>query len=221
MSEMAVRPVRLVLVDDHEMVRTGLKAMLSDLLDVRVVGEAADADGAVRMTTDLDPDIVVCDVRLGRDSGLDLCHSLLLENPDRRVVMLTVYDDEQYLYQALRAGARGNLLKRIDGDELARQLHRVYSGEIVVDSALAGRVAAAAARIDAGEFWPGARLGLTQRESEVLALIVAGLTNGAIAGQLVVGDETVKSHVRAVYRKLDVADRAGAVARALREGLFR
>jgi len=221
MSGVAARPLRLVLVDDHEMVRTGLKAMLSEALDVRVVGEAPDAEGAVRVTADLDPDIVVCDVRLGRDSGLDLCRSLVRENPDRRVVMLTVYDDEQYLYQALRAGARGYLLKRIDGDELARQLHRVYGGEIVVDSAMAGRVAAAAARIDAGEFWPGARLGLTQRESEVLALIVAGLTNAAIAGQLVVGDETVKSHVRAIYRKLDVTDRAGAVARALREGLFR
>jgi len=221
MSGVAARPLRLVLVDDHEMVRTGLKAMLSEALDVRVVGEAPDAEGAVRVTADLDPDIVVCDVRLGRDSGLDLCRSLVRENPDRRVVMLTVYDDEQYLYQALRAGARGYLLKRIDGDELARQLHRVYGGEIVVDSTMAGRVAAAAARIDAGEFWPGARLGLTQRESEVLALIVAGLTNAAIAGQLVVGDETVKSHVRAIYRKLDVTDRAGAVARALREGLFR
>lgn len=218
---MSTRPLRLVLVDDHEMVRTGLKAMLSGLLDVRVVGEAADADGGVRVTADLDPDIVVCDVRLGNDSGLDLCRALLAQKAERRVVMLTVYDDEQYLYQALRAGARGYLLKRIDGEELVRQLHRVYDGEVAVDAQLAGRVAAAAARIDAGEFWPGARLSLTQRESEVLALIVAGLTNGAIAGRLVVGEETVKSHVRAVYRKLDVADRAGAVARALREGLFR
>ncbi len=218
---MVDRPLRLVIVDDHEMVRTGLKAMLSGLIDVRVVGEASDADGGVRVTADLEPDIVVCDVRLGGASGLDMCRTLLAHNPDRRVVMLTVYDDEQYLYQALRAGARGYLLKRIDGAELVRQLHRVHRGEIVVDVALAGRVAAAAARIDAGEFWPGARLGLTQRESEVLALIVAGLTNPAIAGRLIVGEETVKSHVRSVYRKLDVPDRAAAVARALREGLFR
>ena len=135
--------------------------------------------------------------------------------------MLTVYDDEQYLYEALRAGARGYLLKRIDGKELVHQLQRVYAGEIVIEPTLAGRVAAAAARIDAGEFWPGARLGLTHRESEVLSLIVAGLSNSAIAGRLIVGEETVKSHVRAVYRKLEVTDRAGAVARALREGLFR
>jgi DNA-binding NarL/FixJ family response regulator len=218
---MVARPLRLVLVDDHEMVRTGLKAMLSGMADVRVVGEAADAAGGTRATAELDPDVVMCDVRLGRDSGLDMCRTLLAQNADRRVVMLTVYDDEQYLYQALRAGARGYLLKQIDGEELVRQLRRVQDGDIVIDAALAGRVAASAARIDAGEFWPGARLGLTQRESEVLALIAAGLTNGAIAGRLIVGEETVKSHVRAVYRKLEVPDRAAAVARALREGLFR
>ena len=96
----------------------------------------------------------------------------------------------------------------------------MLDGEIVIDPLMAGRVAAAAARIEAGEFWPGARLGLTQRESEVLALIVSGLSNTAIAGRLIIGEETVKSHVRAVYRKLEVSDRAGAVARALREGLF-
>ena len=218
---MVVRPLRVVLVDDHEMVRTGLKAMLVGVGDVRVVGEAADAVDGARVVAELDPDIVVSDVRLGRHSGLDLCRDLLDLDPRRRIVMLTVYDDEQYLYQALRAGARGYLLKQIDGEELVRQLHRVRDGEIAVDPDLAGRVATAAARIEAGEFWPGARLGLTQRESEVLALVVAGLSNGAIAGRLVVGEETVKSHVRAVYRKLEAPDRAAAVARALREGLFR
>lgn len=218
---MGVRPLRVVLVDDHEMVRTGLKAMLVGVGGVRVVGEAADAVDGARVVADLDPDIVVSDVRLGRHSGLDLCRDLLDIDPQRRVVMLTVYDDEQYLYQALRAGARGYLLKQVDGEELVRQLHRVRDGDIALDPALAGRVAEGAARIEAGQFWPGARLGLTQRESEVLALVVAGLSNGAIAGRLVVGEETVKSHVRGVYRKLEVTDRAAAVARALREGLFR
>lgn len=218
---MTTRPLRIVLVDDHVMVRTGLKAMLSGIPDVRVVGEAGDAAEAIRITGALDPDVVVCDVRLGRDSGLDLCRELVARDPGRRVVMLTVYDDEQYLYQALRAGAAGYLLKQIEGADLVRQLARAREGEIVVDPELAGRVASAAARMDAGEFWPGARLGLTQRESEVLALIVAGLTNGAIARRLVVGEETVKTHVRAVYRKLEVPDRAAAVARAMREGLFR
>jgi DNA-binding NarL/FixJ family response regulator len=215
------RPVRIVLVDDHEMVLQGLRAMLARFSGrVRVVGEAAEAEEAERLVTGLDPDVVLCDVRLRGSSGLDLCRRLVELDSDRRVVLLSVYDDEQYLYQALRAGAAGYLLKRVSGEELVAHLERANAGETVVDAGLAGRAAAAAARLQAGEFWPGARLGLTQRESEVLALMVAGLSNQAIAGKLVVGLETVKSHVRAVYRKLSVADRAGAVAVALREGIF-
>jgi DNA-binding NarL/FixJ family response regulator len=218
---MDARPLRVVLVDDHEMVLQGLKAMLARFLGrIRVVGEAADAETAEQVVAALDPDVVLCDVRLRGSSGLDLCKRLLEKQPDRRVVLLSVYDDEQYLYQALRAGAAGYLLKRVSGEELVRQLEQVSAGETVVDSTLAGRAATSAARLQSGEFWPGAHLGLSHRESEVLALMVAGLSNRAIAARLVVGDETVKSHVRAIYRKLSVGDRAGAVAFALREGIF-
>jgi DNA-binding NarL/FixJ family response regulator len=219
---MEARPLRVVLVDDHEMVLQGLKAMLARFLGrVRVVGEAADAETAARVVAALDPDVVLCDVRLRGSSGLDLCKRLVETEPSRRVVLLSVYDDEQYLYQALRVGAAGYLLKRVTGEELVKQLELVQAGETVVDSALAGRAAASAARLQSGEFWPGAHLGLSHRESEVLALLVAGLSNRAIAAKLAVGDETVKSHVRAIYRKLSVGDRAGAVAAALREGIFR
>jgi DNA-binding NarL/FixJ family response regulator len=219
---MDARPLRVVLVDDHEMVLQGLKAMLGRFLGrIRVVGEAPDAETAEKVVAALDPDIVLCDIRLRGSSGLDLCQRLVEKEPERRVVLLSVYDDEQYLYQALRSGAVGYLLKRVGGDELVRQLEQVHAGETVVDSALAGRAAASAARLQSGEFWPGAHLGLSHRESEVLALMVAGLSNRAIAAKLVVGDETVKSHARAIYRKLEVGDRAGAVAAALREGIFR
>ena len=216
------QPLRVVLVDDHEMVRTGLKAMLSRFTgQVQVVGEAGDAATARQVIATLNPDIVLADVRLGGQSGLDLCRELVRDTPGRRVVLLTVYDDEQYLFQAMQAGAAGYLLKRIDGPELVEHLLRAYAGTIVIDAGLAARAGASAARLQAGEFWPGARLGLTQRESEVLSLMVAGASNRAIAAKLVVGEETVKSHVRGIYRKLDVADRAAAVATALREGLYR
>jgi DNA-binding NarL/FixJ family response regulator len=219
---MDTRPVRVVLVDDHEMVLEGLKAMLARFTGrIRVVGQAGSAEEAQTVVAALDPDVVLCDVRLRSSSGLDLCRRLTERDPARRVLLLSVYDDEQYLYQALRAGAAGYLLKRVNGEELAKFLERVHAGETVVDPAMAGRVASAAARLHSGEFWPGARMGLSQRESEVLGLIVAGLSNRAIATRLVIGDETVKSHARAVYRKLGVSDRAGAVAAALREGLFR
>jgi DNA-binding NarL/FixJ family response regulator len=215
-------PVRVVLVDDHEMVLEGLKAMLARFTGrVRVVGQAGSAEEALPLVGGLSPDVVLCDVRLRGASGLDLCRRLTEQDPGCRVLLLSVYDDEQYIYQALRAGAAGYLLKRIGGEELVRSLEQVHAGETVIDATMAGRIASSAARLHSGEFWPGARIGLSQRESEVLGLIVAGLSNRAIAGQLMIGDETVKSHARAIYRKLGVSDRAGAVAAALREGLFR
>jgi DNA-binding NarL/FixJ family response regulator len=212
-----------VLVDDHEMVLEGLKALLGRYAGrVRVVAQAANAEDAERLVAALDPDVVVSDVRLrGSLSGLDLCRRLVERDPARKVVLLSAYDDEQYLFQALRAGAAGYLLKWVDGQDLVRHLERAAEGETVVDPTMAGRAVSSAARLQAGEFWPGARLGLTQRESEVLAYLVAGLSNRAIAAKLVLGEETVKSHVRSIYRKLEVGDRAGAVATALREGIFR
>lgn len=214
-------PVRIVLVDDHEMVIEGLKAMLAAFADrVRVVGHAVGAERAVAVIDELDPDIVLCDVRMQNTSGLDLCLSLREQVPDRKVVMLSVYDDEQYLYQALRVGASGYLLKSISSDELVRQLERVQQGQTALDPGMAARAVDTAARLQRDEFWPGARQGLTQRESEILSYVVTGLSNRGIATKLVIGEETVKSHLRSIYRKLGVSDRTGAVATALREGIY-
>jgi DNA-binding NarL/FixJ family response regulator len=213
--------MRLVLVDDHEMVLHGLTAMLAHFTDqVRIVGTATTYDDALAVVSRTEPDIVLCDVRLGRASGIDLCQAITSTSPHVCVVLLTVYDDEHYLFQALRVGAAGYILKRVDAAELVGHLRRAREGETVVDPALAGRVALSAARINAGEFWPGAHLGLTQRESEVLALLVAGHSNRAVAGKLVISEDTVKTHIRGLYRKLGVADRAGAISVALREGVF-
>lgn len=215
-------PPRLLIVDDHQMVLDGLRAMLSSYQgNVQIVGEACEHQDAIALVAELEPDIVLLDVRLHGSSGLDLCSAILRRRPECKVVFLTVYDDEQYLYQALRLGASGFLLKRVRGMELVEYLTRIHQGETLVDPALAARVAQSAARLQSGEFWPGAHLGLTQRESEVLGLIVSGRSNRAIAGQLTLSEETVKSHVRGIYRKLDVSDRAAAVAAALREGIFR
>jgi DNA-binding NarL/FixJ family response regulator len=214
--------VRIVLVDDHEMVIEGLKAMLAAFSDrVEVVGQAVGAERALSVVDELDPDIVLSDVRMQGSSGLDLCQKLRERQPDRKVVMLSVYDDEQYLFQALRVGASGYLLKSIGSDELVRQLEFVQSGgAMAIDPGMAARAADTAARMQRDEFWPGARQGLTQRESEILSLVVNGLSNRGIASKLVIGDETVKTHLRSIYRKLGVSDRTGAVATALREGIF-
>lgn len=218
---MSSRPLRVVTVDDHQMVLDGLRAMLDVYQDqVEIVGEATEPDEAVSLVVQRDPDILLLDIRLRGSSGLDLCAEVRRRQLACRIVFLTVYDDEQYLYQALRLGASGFLLKRVRGSELVDYLNRVNDGEIVIDPTLAGRVALSAAQARGGEFWPGAHLGLTQRESEVLALIVAGLSNRAIANRLTVSEETVKTHTRGIYRKLEVGDRAAAIAMALREGVF-
>jgi DNA-binding NarL/FixJ family response regulator len=218
---MSRSPPRLVIVDDHQMVLDGLRAMLAAYASsVQIVGEACEPGDVIALVAEVEPDIVLLDVRLHGTSGLDLCAAILRRRPECKVVFLTVYDDEHYLYQALRLGASGFLLKRVRGSELASYLTRIHQGETLVDPALAARVAQSAARLQRGEFWPGAHLGLTQRESEVLALIVSGRSNRAIAGQLTLSAETIKTHVRGIYRKLDVTDRAGAVAAALREGIF-
>ncbi|HUL99474.1 MAG TPA: response regulator transcription factor [Mycobacterium sp.] len=217
----AAGPVRIVLVDDHEMVIEGLKAMLAAFSDrVQVVGQAVGAERALPVIDELNPDIVLCDVRMQGSSGLDLCQTLRERDPDRKVVMLSVYDDEQYLFQAMRVGASGYLLKSISSDELVRQLEFVRRGETAIDPGMAARAVDTAARIQRDEFWPGARHGLSQRESEILSYVVSGLSNRGIANKLVIGDETVKSHLRSIYRKLGVSDRTGAVATALREGIY-
>ena len=149
-------PIRLVLVDDHEMVLHGLAAMLSRFADqVQVVATASEVEEAVRVVAEHRPDVVLCDVRLRHGSGLDVCAAIRARDPQAKVVLLTVYDDEQYLYQALRLGASGYLIKRLDGRELVRHLENVRDGEIVIDPSLAGRVAASAAHLHSGEFWPG------------------------------------------------------------------
>jgi DNA-binding NarL/FixJ family response regulator len=221
MSVPPLTSLRLVLVDDHEMVLHGLGAMLGHFPEeVRIVGQATTAAAALTQVVEQRPDVVLCDVRIGKESGLDLCRQITTQCPGTKVVLLTVYDDEHYLYQALRLGASGYILKRIDGHELVGHLRRVRDGETVIDPALAGRVALSAAHLSAGEFWSGAHLGLTQRESEVLELLVAGLSNKAVASKLVVSEDTVKTHIRGLYRKLGVSDRSGAIAVALRDGLF-
>jgi DNA-binding NarL/FixJ family response regulator len=212
----------VVLVDDHQMVVEGLKAMLAPFSErIAVVGEAIGAEQAMAVIGELRPDIVLCDVRMQGLSGLDLCREIRQREPERKVILLSVYDDEQYLFQAMRVGASGYLLKGIGSDELVRQLEGVHAGSTAIDAGMAARAAETAARLQSDQFWPGARQGLTQRESEILSLVVTGLSNRGIAAKLVIGEETVKTHLSSIYRKLGVGDRTSAAALALREGIFR
>jgi DNA-binding NarL/FixJ family response regulator len=193
------------MVDDHQIVREGLRAMLHGVGEIEIVGEAEDLAGALRAIEESTPDVVLLDLRLQRSSGLDACRSIVERHPDVRVVFLTVYEDEQYVFEALRAGGRGYMLKKASPD----------------DPSLGGKIALRAAALSAGREWPGAHLGLTQREAEVLEQLVKGLDNRAIGQALYISEDTVKSHVKAVLRKLGARDRAQAVSMALRQGLVR
>lgn len=217
----AAAPIRVVIVDDHRVVREGLQAMLQGVPEIEIVGEAEDVDGALATIRASGPDVVLLDVRLQRSSGLDACRTILQRYPDVSVVFLTVYEDEQYVFEALRAGGRGYMLKKASPEDIVRVLEAVRDGDVVVDPALGGRIALRAAALRAGSDWPGAHVGLTPREGEVLTHLVKGLDNKAIGHALYISEETVKSHVKAVFRKLGARDRAQAIAVALREGLVR
>jgi len=214
-------PIRIVMVDDHRIVREGLRAMLHGRDEIEIVGEAEDLEGALAAIEESAPDVVLLDLRLQRSSGLDACRTIVEKHPDVRVVFLTVYGDEQYVFEALRAGGRGYMLKKASAEDLVRILEAVRQGDVVIDPALGGQIALRAAAMSAGREWPGAQLGLTQRESEVLTELVKGLDNKAIGHALYISEDTVKSHVKAILRKLGVKDRSQAVALALRQGLVR
>lgn len=216
-----VGKTRLVIVDDHTVVREGLRAMLRDNPSVEIVNEAADLDQAIAAITESSPHVVLLDVRLQGQSGLDVCRAIVEKFPDVSVIFLTVYEEDQYVFEALRAGARGYLLKRVTDEELVRAVQAVRAGDVIIDPVLAGRVALrAATNQNKGADWPGASAGLTGRESEVLQAMVRGLSNAGIAGELHISEETVKTHVRAVLRKMNVSDRTQAVAAALRARLI-
>lgn len=194
--------------------------MLLDNEAIEVVGEAADLAGALEGIDQHAPDVVLLDVRLQGRSGLDACREIVAAHPNLAVVFLTVYEDEQYVFEALRAGARGYVLKRVGDDELVAALQAVLAGETIVDPGLTGRIALRASQMHPDRTWPGAEVGLTERESEVLRTIVDGLNNRAIGERLYISEDTVKTHVRSIYRKLGVGDRAQAVSYALRQNLF-
>jgi DNA-binding NarL/FixJ family response regulator len=210
----------VVVADDHPMYRNGIRAALDDVDDIDVVGEATDGDQAVEAARSLRPDVVLMDLHMPGTNGIEATRRLVNEVPDVGVLVLTMFDDDESLFAAVRAGARGYLVKGAAQEQIVRAIRAVAGGEVVFGSGVAERVIAffaASGRIGsrAGRQFPE----LTERELEVLELIARGLNNTEIARRLVVSDKTVRNHVSSVFTKLHVADRAQAIVRARESGL--
>ena len=212
--------MRVLVADDHPMYRYGLRTLLEATPDLEVVGEAATGVQAVTAAATLQPDIVVMDLNMPGLNGIDATRAILRANPGTGVLVLTMFDDDESVFAAMRAGARGYLLKGADKDEIARAVLAVASGEAIFGPAVAQRVIDyfSTAR-PAGQ--PPAFPELTEREREILELIAQGHRNPAIAKRLVLSPNTVRNHVSSIFAKLQVADRARAIIRAREAGLGR
>jgi DNA-binding NarL/FixJ family response regulator len=216
-------PVRVVLANDDHIIIEGLRAMLLPYADqVQVVG-TAEGDPEIVLTADMgtSADVMLLDAFTRTAAGIDAAVQVLAADPPFAVAVFTDADDLRLMLQALRIGVRGYLLKSSTAAELVDMLVRLRNGEVVIDQRLATDAALMAARtIDLGD-WPGAHLGLTRREAELLTLLGSGLAPRAAAEKMGLSTETVRTHTRNLYRKLRVSDRASAVAIAWREGLVR
>jgi two-component system, NarL family, response regulator DevR len=209
---------RLLLVDDHEVVRLGLRALLDHHTQFEVVGEAGTAKEAIDQVARYKPDIVLMDIRLPGTSGIEACEEITRNYPDSRVVMLTSYADDEMLFSAIRAGASGYVLKQIGGDDLIRSLEAVGRGEVPLDPAVTQRVFQEVRRA-VKEEEAAAFANLSQQERHVLLLVSEGKTNREIAKALFLGEGTVRNYVSSILSKLGVSNRAEAAAYAVEHNL--
>jgi DNA-binding NarL/FixJ family response regulator len=218
------RPIRVLLADDQPLMRSGFRMILDAQPDVSVVGEARDGEEAVAEAQRLQPDVVLMDVRMPRLDGIEATQRILDEAaPSARVLVLTMFDIDDYVYAALRAGASGFLLKDVSAEHLLMGIRLVANGDELLDPAITRRLIdrytadpplASSGATDALDR-------LTPREREVVGLVARGLTNAQIAAELVLGESTVKTHVASILAKLEVHDRVGIVIIAYQHGMVR
>jgi DNA-binding NarL/FixJ family response regulator len=216
-------PVRIVVADDHQVVRTGFAALLDTQPDFTVLGTASDGAEAVRMSRDLRPDVVLMDVRMPGTDGIEATRQLTGRADSPRVIILTTFDLDEYVYDALRAGASGFLLKDVTAERLFDAVRVVAAGEALLAPAVTRRLISEFAKLrpatGRSESPASALSELTPRETEVLRLLAEGLSNPEIAARLVVTEETVKTHVSRVLHKLGLRHRTQAVVLAYESGL--
>ncbi len=201
-------PIRIMIVEDHNIVRQGLAALLKTVPEFLIVAEAADGQQAVDLYRAHQPDITLMDLRLPKVNGVEAIAKIRKDSPGARIIVLTTFDGDEDIYRALQAGARGYLLKGMEADELMAAIRAVYAGKSRIPAPVAERLAE---RVSG--------TALTERETEVLKLIVGGNSNKEIAAALYISEATVKTHINSLFGKLGVSDRTQAATTALQRGL--
>jgi DNA-binding NarL/FixJ family response regulator len=211
-----MEPVRVLIVDDHEVVRVGLQTVLSRQDSINVVGEAATVEDAVREACDLKPDVVLMDVPLSGGSGVDACRAIRDSCPNTRVLFLTSYQDDEAVLAAVVGGAAGYLLKQVNTEALLRAIHAVAQGQSILDPAITQPLLTRM-RLQKGEASEPQRTPLSTQQQRVLALVAEGKTNKEIGSSLELSDKTVKNYIRFIFQKLKVTRRAQAAAFFIRD----
>ncbi|HUG55577.1 MAG TPA: response regulator transcription factor [Candidatus Limnocylindrales bacterium] len=224
-SEPRRASIRLLIVDDHALVRSGLRAILESESDFEVVGEATDGDEALERTQDLLPDIVLMDIRMGETDGVTATRRIRDSVPSTRVIVLTNHDEDELVYTSIRAGASGYLLKEVGGSQLVNAIRTVSDGFSLIYPSVARRVLDEFGRLRSGDAAApeGGEAGyqdLTAREREVLRLVAGGNANKEIAARLGITERTVKTHISNIFSKLALSDRTQAALYAHRRGLL-
>ena len=212
-----MQTLRILIVEDHPLFRKGMISLLSSVPDFEVVGEAATGEEAVATASDLRPDVILMDLQMPGTNGIVATRKVLQQDPNVKVLVVTLLEDDDSVFMALRAGARGYALKDADEDEMVRAIRAVGRGEAIFSPAIAGRVLAyfSAPTVAPPQAFPT----LTDREREILKLIARGHPNPSIANQLSLSTKTVGNYVSNIFTKLRVADRAQAIVRAREAGL--
>ncbi len=216
-----MEPIRVLVADDHPVFRYGMRAILGAEPDTELVGEATDGEEVVALAAELRPNVILMDLNMPEVNGIEATRQILEKNPQIGILMLTMFEDDDSIFAAMRAGARGYVLKGADGAETLRAVRAVASGEAIFGPTIARRLVQyfAAPRSPAGAESLQPFPELTEREHEILALIAQGYTNTAIADHLYLSPKTVRNYVSNIFTKLQVADRAQAIIRAREAGL--
>lgn len=210
-------PIKILIVDDHTLVREGFAKMLELVPEFEIIGQAKDAGEALKLSEKLSPEVILMDVRLPDTSGIEATKIIKKVNPETEVIILSMYDDEEYLLEAVKAGATGYLLKDVALNDLIKAIKIVHQGGSLIQPEIARRILKEVAAKRSSH--SALEKVLTDREIEILREVADGNSNKEIGKNLNISDKTVKTHLRTVFRKLKVADRAQAVALAMRKGL--